>query len=158
MLTNEAAGDAVVEEDAGVQIIVEVDGEGETALLDEGEPAGADIARGARARALAGAVGGRRAAASAAGFATLAGAGAAGLLAVLRAAARADARFGKDVVGVDLQDTRGECEDVEQARLSQVRRPILLEWEKVGGSQKIRSQRLRVCLMSRIQLMTSART
>ncbi len=42
-----------------------------------------------------------------------------GLLAVLRAAARADARLGEDVIGIDLQDARGEREDVEQARLGQ---------------------------------------
>ena len=122
VLAHEAAGDAVVEEDARIQVIVEVDGEGEAALLDEGEPAGADIARGARTRALAGAVG-CRAAASAAGFAPLAvlarGGRSAGLLAVLRAAARADTRLGEDVIGIDLQDARGEREDVEQARLGQ---------------------------------------
>ena len=109
----------MVQEDAGVQVVVEVHGKGQAALLDEGEPAGADVARGARTCALAGAVGGRRTAAGAAGLAALAGVGAAGLLAVLRAAARADARLGKDVVGVDLQDARSECEDVEQARLGQ---------------------------------------
>ena len=64
-------------------------------------------------------VGGRRAAASAAGLAAPAGVGAAGLLAVLRASARADACLGEDVVGIDLQDARGEREDVEQARLGQ---------------------------------------
>ena len=62
---------------------------------------------------------GCRAAASAAGLAAPAGVGAAGLLAVLRAAARTDARLGKDVIGIDLQDARGEREDVEQARLGQ---------------------------------------
>ena len=65
------------------------------------------------------------------------------------APARELARFGADAAQVAAKDGMAAL---------QVRRPILEEFENVGGSTKIRSQRLRVWRWSRIQASTSSRT
>ena len=78
VLAHQVARDAVIQEDADVQIVVKVDGKGEPALLDEREATARDI--GALARcALAGA-----------------------LLAVLRAAARTHAGLGMHMLGRNI--------------------------------------------------------
>ena len=78
VLAHQVAGDAVVQEDADVQVVVKVDGKGKAALLDERQTAACDVGALARA-ALAGA-----------------------LLAVLRAAARTHAGLGVHVVGRNI--------------------------------------------------------
>ena len=95
MLAHQVAGDAVVQEDADVQVVIKVDGKGEAALFDERQATTRDIGAPARA-ALAGA-----------------------LLAVLRAAARAHAGLGVHVLGRNIQDTRRDGQDVEHAGLGQ---------------------------------------
>ena len=95
MLAHQVAGDAVVQEDADVQVVVKVDGKGKAALLDERQTAARDIGALARA-ALAGA-----------------------LLAVLRAAARAHAGLGVHMLGRNIQDARRDGQDIEHAGLSQ---------------------------------------
>ena len=55
MLAHQIAGDAVVQEDADVQVVVKVDGKGEAALFDERKATARDIGALARA-ALAGAL------------------------------------------------------------------------------------------------------
>ena len=78
VLAHQVAGDAVVQEDADVQVVVKVDGKGEAALFDERQSTARDVGAFARS-ALAGA-----------------------LLAVLRAAARAHAGLGVHVLGRDI--------------------------------------------------------
>ena len=93
MLAHQVAGDAVVQEDAHIQVVVKVDGKGESALFDERQATARDV--GALARcALAGV-----------------------LLAVLRAAARTHAGLGVHVLGRNIQDTRRDGQDVEHAGL-----------------------------------------
>ena len=78
VLAHQVAGDAVIQEDAHVQIVIKVDGKGEAALFDEREATARDI--GALARcALTGA-----------------------LLAVLRAAARTHAGLGVHMLGGNI--------------------------------------------------------
>lgn len=78
VLAHQVAGDAVVQEDADVQVVVKVDGKGEAALFDERQATTRDIGALARA-ALAGA-----------------------LLAVLRAAARTHAGLGVHMLGGNI--------------------------------------------------------
>ena len=78
VLAHQVAGDAVIQEDAHIQIVVKVDGKGEPALFDERQATARDV--GALARA------------------TLAGA----LLAVLRAAARTHAGLGVHMLGGNI--------------------------------------------------------
>ena len=78
MLAHQVAGDAVVQEDAHVQVVVKVDGKGEAALFDEREATARDVGAFARS-ALAGA-----------------------LLAVLRATARMHAGLGVHMLGGNI--------------------------------------------------------
>ena len=78
VLAHQVAGDAVVQEDADVQVVVKVDGKGEAALFDERQATTRDIGALTRA-ALAGA-----------------------LLAVLRAAARTHAGLGVHMLGGNI--------------------------------------------------------
>ena len=95
MLAHQIAGDAVIQEDADVQVVVKIDGKGKAALLNKRQATARDVGALARA-ALAGA-----------------------LLAVLRTAARTHAGLGVHVLGRDIQDTRSDGQNVEHAGLSQ---------------------------------------
>ena len=111
----------MIQEDAHIQIVVKVDGKGESALFDERQTTACNIGTLARA-ALAGA-----------------------LLAVLRAAARAHAGLGVHVLGRDIQDTRRDGQDVEHAGLGQrgvdgLRRGVL-------GDDEPAARRLRAALV-----------
>ena len=81
--------------------------------------------------------------------------------------ARELARFGAEAAQVAAKDGMAALREQRDTPAnsstwsrwtSQVRRPILEEFENVGGSTKIRSQRLRVWRWSRIQASTSSRT
>ena len=78
MLAHQVARDAVIQEDADVQVVVKVDGKGEPALFDERQTTACDVGTLARA-ALAGA-----------------------LLAVLRAAARTHTGLGVHMLGRNI--------------------------------------------------------
>ena len=78
VLAHQVAGDAVVQENAHVQVVVKVDGKGKAALFDEREATACDISALARS-ALAGA-----------------------LLAVLRAATRTHAGLGVYMLGGNI--------------------------------------------------------
>ena len=78
VLAHQVAGDAVIQEDAHIQIIVKVDGKGEPALFDEWQATACDVGAFARC-ALAGA-----------------------LLAVLRTAARTHAGLGVHMLCRDI--------------------------------------------------------
>ena len=95
VLAHQVAGDAVVQEDAHIQIVVKVDGKGEAALFDERQTTACDI--GALARC------------------TLAGT----LLAVLRATARTHAGLGVHVLGRNIKDARRDGQNVEHTGLGQ---------------------------------------
>ena len=82
MLAHQVARDAMIQEDADVQVVIKVDGKGKAAFLDERQATACNIGTLARA-ALAGA-----------------------LLAVLRAAARTHAGLGVHVLGRNIQDAR----------------------------------------------------
>ena len=83
----------MIQEDAHIQIIVKVDGKGESTLFDERQATASDVGALARS-ALAGA-----------------------LLAVLRAATRAHAGLGVHMLGRNIQDARRDGQDVEHAGL-----------------------------------------
>lgn len=91
VLAHQVAGDAVIQEDTHIQIIVKVDGKGESTLFDERQATASDVGALARS-ALAGA-----------------------LLAVLRAATRAHAGLGVHMLGRNIQDARCDGQDVEHA-------------------------------------------
>ena len=78
VLAHQVAGDAVVQEDAHIQIVVKVDGKGKAALFDERQATARDVGTLARS-ALAGT-----------------------LLAVLRAAARTHAGLGVHMLGGNI--------------------------------------------------------
>ena len=93
VLAHQVAGDAVVQEDAHIQVVIKVDGKGESTLFDERQATARDV--GALARcALAGA-----------------------LFAVLRAAARTHAGLGVHVLGRNIKDARRDGQDVEHTGL-----------------------------------------
>ena len=95
VLAHQVAGDAVVQEDAHIQVVVKVDGKGKAALFDERQATARDVGALSRA-ALASA-----------------------LLAVLRAAARTHAGLGVHVLDRNIQDARRDGQDVEHAGLGQ---------------------------------------
>ena len=121
MLAHQVAGDAVVQEDAHIQIVVKVDGKGKAALLDEREATARDVGAFARS-ALAGT-----------------------LLAVLRAAARTHAGLGVHVLGRNIQDARRDGQDVEHAGLGQRRIDGL--GRGVFGDDEPAARRLRTTLV-----------
>lgn len=98
MLAHEAARDAVVQEDTGIEVVVEVDRKGEAALADE------DIAQRRGGICLR----------------VSSVAHACALLAVLRASARALPRLGVDMLGRNAEHARSDGEDVEHAVAGQL--------------------------------------
>ena len=121
VLTHQVAGDAVIQEDAHIQIVVKVDGKGEAALFDERQTTACDVGALAR-RALAGA-----------------------LFAVLRAAARTHAGLGVHMLGRNIKDARRDGQDVEHAGLGQ--RGIDGLGRGVFGDDEPAARRLRAALV-----------
>ena len=121
VLAHQVAGDAVIQEDAHIQIIVKVDGKGEPAFFDERQATARDVGAFARS-ALAGA-----------------------LLAVLRAAARAHAGLGVHMLGRHVQDTRRDGQNVEHAGLGQ--RGVDGLGRGVFGDDEPAARRLRAALV-----------
>ena len=91
MLAYERARHAVVEEDAHIEVIVEVNGKSEPSFFDKRQLAARDVCAFARA--------------------------AVSLLAVLRASARLYAGLGVHVLRQHVENARGDGEDVEHACL-----------------------------------------
>ena len=121
VLAHQVARDAVIQEDTDVQVVVKVDGEGESALFDERQTAACDI--GALARcALAGA-----------------------LFAVLRAAARTHAGLGVHMLGRNIKDTRRDGQNVEHTGLGQ--RGVDGLGRGVFGNDEPAARRLRAALV-----------
>ena len=121
VLAHQVAGDAVVQEDAYIQVVVKVDGKGKAALFDKREATARDVGALSRA-ALASA-----------------------LLAVLRAAARTHAGLGVHVLGRNIQDARRDGQDVEHAGLGQ--RGVDGLGRGVFGDDEPAARRLRASLV-----------
>ena len=121
VFAHQVAGDAVIQEDAHIQVVVKVDGKGEPAFFDERQATARDVGALARS-ALAGA-----------------------LLAVLRAAARTHAGLGVHVLGRNIQDARRDGQDVEHAGLGQ--RGIDGLGRGVFGDDEPAARRLRATLV-----------
>ena len=121
VLAHQVAGDAVIQEDTDVQVVVKVDGKGKAALLDEWQATTRDV--GALARcALTGT-----------------------LLAVLRAAARTHAGLGVHVLGRNIQDARRDGQNVEHAGLG--KRGVDGLGRGVFGDDEPAARRLRAALV-----------
>ena len=121
MLAHQVAGDAVVQEDSYIQVVVKVDGKDEPALFDERQATARDVGALSRA-ALASA-----------------------LLAVLRAAARTHAGLGVHVLDRNIQDARRDGQDVEHAGLGQ--RGVDGLGRGVFGDDEPAARRLRAALV-----------
>ena len=121
VFAHQVAGDAVIQEDAHIQVVVKVDGKGEPAFFDERQTPARDVGALARS-ALAGA-----------------------LLAVLRAAARTHAGLGVHMLGRNIKDARRDGQDVEHAGLGQ--RGIDGLGRGVFGDDEPAARRLRATLV-----------
>ena len=121
MFAHQVAGDAVIQEDAHIQVVVKVDGKGEPAFFDERQTPARDVGALARS-ALAGA-----------------------LLAVLRAAARTHAGLGVHMLCRNIKDARRDGQDVEHAGLGQ--RGIDGLGRGVFGDDEPAARRLRATLV-----------